>query len=151
VPGARLQVGVDDPTWHEDPAAPPPRSWGRRHPVIVGLILLVVGVAVYCVVAAGVSRQDYGIVAFWRTPNRIDYCGRRYYGGGTVQGSPASFTSEVDPRAEPRWQTIGHTFSLRPIEAPVAHRRVLSPVCTMVLYIPIGDGQYRVYSLSGGP
>jgi len=151
VPGTRLQVGVDDPTWHEDPAAPPPPSWGRRHPAIVGLIVLVLTVAFYCAVAAGLSARDYATIAFWRTPDRIDYCGRRYFAGGTEQGSPAAFTREVDSRAEPRWQTVGHTFSLRPIQAPVAHRRGLSSVCTVVLYVPVGNGRYRSYVLSGSP
>ena len=150
MPGTRLQIGVDDPIWHEDRMAPT-ASWGRRHPMIVGLMLLVVGIGLYCVVATGLSARDYGTVAFWHTPDRINYCGRRYFAGGTEQGSAAAFTAEVDPRAEPHWQTVGHTFSLRPIQAPVAHRRVLSPVCAVVLYIPVGNGRYRSYALSGSP
>lgn len=145
-----LKVGTDDPIWHDD-AATPGRTRSRRISVLVGVILAVLVVGGYSLTAVYLSRQDYGTFAFWRVPSRIDYCGRRYFPGGIVRGPASAFTSEVDPVAEPRWETVGHTFSLRPIQAPVLGRRELSSVCAMAVYVPVGGGRYEFYSLSGGP
>lgn len=74
------------------------------------------------------SRRDFGTFAFWQLPLRINYCGRRYY-PGTAQGSPASLMKAV--AGHPRWQTVGHTFSLRQINAPVSPPTNYFSVCAM--------------------
>jgi hypothetical protein len=145
--------GIDDPVW-----APPSRdvidegqpSYTTRVIVIALLVLIALGV-VYPLAAAGLSRKDYGTFAFWKLPNRIDYCGRRYYDGGPEQGSPALFES-LDSAKGAHWRFLSWTFSGRSIYADVAP--LSSPsntVCTMVLYIPLGGRSWETYELSGGP
>src|SRR6476661_8466079 len=108
----QVSVGVEDSIWREDDASEPTAF--RRHRtrwLIIGLVILVLGVGSYCVAAAALSRRDYCTSAFWSTPRRIHYCGRGYFPAGVVRGPASAFTSEVDPAAEPRWETVGHTFS----------------------------------------
>lgn len=144
--------GIDDPVW----TAPPDdvARDGRPHRkqwvvVIAFMVLLGLGV-VYPIVAAGLSRRDYGTFAFWKVPRRIDYCGRRYDDGGPQQGSPALFESH-DSAKDAHWALLSWTFSGRSIYADVNPVRPPYSVCTMSLYIPIGGGAWEVYSLSGGP
>jgi hypothetical protein len=145
--------GIDDPVWTLPPADAARQgrvSWRTRTLVIALLVVLTLGV-VYPVVAAGLSRKDYGTFAFWKLPNRIDYCGRRYYDGGPERGSAALFESQ-DSAKGAHWSFLSWTFSGRSIYADVAP---LSPprnsVCTMILYIPLGGGSWETYGLSGGP
>jgi hypothetical protein len=148
----QLKVGVDDPIWREDTLGEPVPAQPRRgRLLVIGLLIVLTGVTCYCIAAAALSRQDYGTFAFWRSPRRIDYCGRRYYSQGTATGNPVTFTSGIDPSAEPHWQTVGHTFSLRPIQAPVLGRRGPSSVCAMAVYVPVGGGRFSSYGLSGSP
>lgn len=48
------------------------------------------------------SRWEYGTIAFWKPPDRIDYCGRRYSQGSiTVPGTPASLAASFKaPRVQ---------------------------------------------------
>ena len=142
---------MDDPIWHEDAANTPPAPPRPRRRWLAVLSLAALLVAGYGLVATYLSRQDYGTFAFWRVPSRIDYCGRRYYSAGIASGIPSTFIRQVDPSARPRWQTVGHTFSLRPIQAPVSQHWRFSSVCTMELYVPVGGARYETYELSGGP
>jgi hypothetical protein len=118
--------------------------------MIALLVLIGLGV-VYPAVAAGLSRRDYGTFAFWKVPNRIDYCGRRYDDQGSARGSPALFESQ-DHAKGAHWSLLSLTFSGRSIYAdvvPVSPPR--DTVCTMMLYIPLGGGSWETYALSGGP
>jgi hypothetical protein len=143
-------VGIHDPIWHDEQERQPTRRRPRRHPFLL-VAIAAFAVGCYCLVATFLSRQDYGTFAFWGVPSRIDYCGRRYLREGTERGTPSEFTGEGAPSAESTWQTVGHTFSLRPIQAPVAGHRGFSSVCTMTVYVPVGGGRFAMYSLSGGP
>lgn len=70
------------------------------------------------------------------------------------EGVASAPTAPERPRARKfalRWETVGHTFSLRPIQAPVLRNRRVTSVCTMAVYVPVGRGRLRSYSLSGGP
>jgi len=117
--------------------------------LIVLVIVLVLGV--YPATAAVLSRRDYGTFAFWKLPNRIDYCGRRYYDSGPQTGSPALFESQDSDKAA-RWSFLSWTFSGRSIYADVSPLNAsTAAVCTMVLYIPIGHDRWETYALSGGP
>jgi len=146
--------GLDDPVWTlpaGGDAAREGRPNRRRRVVVIALLVLIsLGIA-YPAIAAGLSRRDYGTFAFWKLPNRIDYCGRRYDDGGPQRGSPALFESH-DTAKGAHWSFLSWTFSGRSIYADVAP---LSPprnaVCTMVLYIPLGGGDWETYVLSGGP
>ncbi len=117
--------------------------------MIAFLAIIGLGV-VYPASAALLSRKDYGTFAFWKIPNRIDYCGRRYYDGGPQQGSPALFESR-DSARDAHWTSLSWTFSGRSIYADVNPVTPRYSVCTMSLYIPIGSGKWETYSLSGGP
>jgi hypothetical protein len=114
--------------------------------VLAFLAVLVFGV-VYPVTAAGLSRKDYGTFAFWKVPNRIDYCGRRYYDSGPQVGTPAHFQARDGDRTA-HWTFLSWTFSGRSIYADVSSR---SALCTGTLYIPVGGGRWETYDLSGGP
>jgi hypothetical protein len=119
----------------------------RRVIVVVGWILAVVVIVVVVSSTALMllSRRDYGTFAFWSTPERINYCGRRYYPGDT----PVRPTAHDDRSS---WRVVGHTFGLEPIYAPgplASHAH--SRVCTFVVYVPASGGRYWAYSLSGGP
>lgn len=144
--------GIDDTIWispHSTAGQTPPRSRSKR----VGLIILVavVVLGLYPVTAAVLSRKDYGTLAFWKLPNRINYCGRRYYDSGPQTGSPALFESQDSDKAA-RWSLLSWTFSGRSIYADVSPLKPpANDVCTMVLYIPIGHGRWETYGLSGGP
>jgi hypothetical protein len=152
--GMRRVGGIDDTVWTAPPSADPAQE-GRpttRQRVAVIALLVVLGVGVvYPALAAGLSRKDYGTFAFWKLPNRIDYCGRRYDDGGPQVGSPALFESQ-DSAPGAHWSFLSWTFSGRSIDADVAPLSAPgSSVCTMTLYIPLGGGRWEIYSLSGGP
>jgi hypothetical protein len=136
----------DYPAWAEEPMRV--RS-SRRRITYVAIATLVILLAVYLVAATALSRRDYGIFAFWKVPDRIDYCGRRYYRAGNVSGTPGSFLAQVS--GQPKWRTVGRTFTLRRIEAPVSPPTSRTAVCTMALYVSTGGRNYVLYSLSGGP
>ncbi len=145
--------GIDDPVWtlppsDSDQAA---RPSGRQRVAVIALLAVIGLGVVYPAVAAVLSRKDYGTFAFWKVPDRINYCGRRYYDGGSQRGSPTLFASQDSEKAA-HWSFLSWTFSGRSIYADVAP---LSPprytVCTMVLYIPLGGGKWETYGLSGGP
>src|SRR6266566_1923507 len=44
---------------------------------VVGGVMVVL--LVIALVAAGLSARDYGTPSFWAAPDRVNYCGRRYY------------------------------------------------------------------------
>lgn len=145
--------GIDDPVWKAPPSddAQEGSAKGRRRRLLVVAFLAVLALGlVYLAGAAFLSRKDYGTFAFWKVPNRIDYCGRRYYDGGSRTGSPALFESQ-DSAQDAHWAFLSWTFSGRSIYADIAPSPSAGPVCTMVLYIPIGGGKWETYSLSGGP
>ena len=145
--GRAVKVGgIDDLFWREE-AAPAPVGPRRSRRALVAAIAALFLVACYCIIAASLSRQDYGTFAFWSTPKRIDYCGRRYYLGGTMRGTPASLTAPVGTR----WQTLGRTFLLRPIHAARSGPTRVTQVCAMELYVAKGNHTYAAYSPSGGP
>jgi hypothetical protein len=149
VASKRLKVGdIDYPAWAEDQ---PPRNRSRRHRIAsVVLVSSLTLLGLYLVVASGLSRRDYATFAVWSAPNRINYCGRRYYRNGVVNGSPKSFMGSTTGQAT--WRMVGRTFALRPIEAPVIGRNAQTAVCAITLYLPgWGHGNYVEYSLSGGP
>ena len=145
--------GIDDPVWTLPPGDDPREgrpNWRTRVAAVSLLGVIALGV-VYPALAAVASRKDYGTFAFWKVPNRIDFCGRRYDVGGPEKGNPALF--EAQDRAKgAHWTFLSWTFSGRSIYAVVAP---LSPprntVCTMALYIPLGGGNWETYGLSGGP
>lgn len=118
----------------------------RSRPLLL-IVLLVVALTAMAGVAFVRSRAVFGTFAFWGMPERIDYCDRRYYKAGEVEGSPREFVALVSGRRE--WQRIGRTYAARPIYAVVQADQ--DPVCTMELYVPRGDGKYRRYGISGGP
>jgi hypothetical protein len=143
---------IDDPVWMMPPsdAIQQVRPTGRQRLLVIALLAIIGFGVVYPAVAAVLSRRDHGTFAFWKVPNRIDYCGRRYYGGATEQGSPALFESH-DSAKDAHWTFLSWTFSGRSIYADVAPVSSPNAVCTMFLYIPIGGGKWETYSLSGGP
>ncbi len=143
---------IDDPIWTapSGDATQEGRPTGRQRLLVITLLAIIGLGVVYPTAAAVISRKDYGTFAFWKVPNRIDYCGRRYYDGGPQQGSPALFESQ-DSARDAHWTFISWTFSGRSIYADVNAVRHPYSVCTMALYIPIGGGKWETYSLSGGP
>jgi hypothetical protein len=144
--------GIDDPIWTapSGDAIQEGRPTRRQRLLVIALLAFIGLGVLYPTAAALLSRKDYGTFAFWNVPNRIDYCGRRYYDGGLQQGIPALFESR-DSAGVARWTFLSWTFSGRSIYANVSPARPPSSVCTMALYIPIGGGKWETYSLSGGP
>jgi len=144
--------GLDDTIWlkpHSAPDQRPPRRVSERI-ILIGLVVVLV-LGVYPATAAILSRKDYGTFAFWKLPNRINYCGRRYYDSGAQTGSPALFESQDSDKAA-HWGRLSWTFSGRSIYADVSPLKPsVAAVCTMALYIPIGGGRWETYVLSGGP
>jgi hypothetical protein len=140
--------GLDDPVWTltQDEADRVGHPTLRQRVVVITFLVVLAVAVVYPLLAAGLSRKDYGTFAFWKVPNRIDYCGRRYYDAGAQSGNPMpSAARDAPPSA--RWTFISWTFSGRSIYADVAPRSV---VCTGTLYIPVGGGRWESYDLSGG-
>ena len=105
--------------------------------IVVGVLVMFLALGL---VAAGLSAKDYGTPAFWAPPDRINFCGRRYYRD-----------SHAIVRNRATWRPIGHTFGLRPIYADHPTRPVPGSVCTFVLYVGRPFGGYSEYDLSGGP
>jgi hypothetical protein len=125
-----------------------PKSKVRRRVTSAVASVTVVLFLLACI-AAVKSRADFGTFAFWKPPNRVDYCERRYHPSPRdVEGTPAEFTGRVD--GGPEWLTIGHTLTGRSIHGVVLSRPRGS-VCSMALYIHISGSRYRLYGLSGGP
>jgi hypothetical protein len=144
---------IDDPVWTEDP---PPviakrKQRSRWHPVLI-TFLVVAGllVLVYPPAAAIASRKTFGTFTFWAPPDRVDYCGRRYYNSGSEPGNPERFTFQTAGRGAV-WKRVAWTYSGRSIFAVVSPTTQSQRVCTMILYAPVGNGRWDVYPLSGGP
>jgi hypothetical protein len=111
-------------------------------------VVAVIGLGVvYPAVAVVLSRKDYGTFAFWKVPNRIDDCGRRYDESGPQQGTLRCSSPNQARRAENGASYLGR--SIYADAAPPSPPRYT--VCTMVMYIPLGDGRWETYSLSSGP
>jgi hypothetical protein len=151
-----VKVGsIDDPVWstpHDVAASAEERRKSQRRLGLVLALVILIGIAIlYPAAAAMLSRKDYGTFAFWKVPNRIDYCGRRYYDGGGVSGSPSQFQAQYRSK-EAKWTFLSWTFSGRSIDAVVSPRGGHSEVpCTGTLYVPLGEGRWEEYPLSGGP
>jgi len=111
------------------------------------LSLAVVLVILLALAESVQSRLEFGTFRFWGEPERIDYCGRRYYPGTEVQRTPQQIVGSHSANAT--WKTVRHTLTRRSVEGPVLPAG--SSVCTMSLYISTGDGMYRLYGISGGP
>ena len=143
---------IDDPIWTRpsDDAAQEGRPSGKQRLVVIAFLAVLGFGVVYPALAAVLSRRDYGTFAFWKLPNRIDYCGRRYYDGGPQRATPTQFESQ-DSAKGAHWSFLSWTFSGRSIYADVAPVTSSNAVCTMALYIPIGGGWWETYGLSGGP
>ena len=96
--GAMSKVGaIDDPIWTRpsDDATQEGRPYGKQRLVVIAFLAVLGFGVVYPALAAVLSRRDYGTFAFWKLPNRIDYCGRRYDGGGPQRATP---TQNEQPR-----------------------------------------------------
>ena len=94
---------LDDPVWTSPTSeVSDGRPTGRQRVVVIAFLTVIALGIVFPAAAAALSRKDYGTFAFWKLPNRIDYCGRRYYDGGSLQGSPALFRSK-DSATGARW------------------------------------------------
>ena len=117
---------------------------------VVAVAAIAVIATLCCGTAAFLSRRDYGTFAFWSLPQRINYCGRRYYPEDARLGSGRQFTSQ-DSGGTGRWTLTSRSFTLRPIYAVETRRTDLSRICTTVLYIPLGGQNWEPYVLSGGP
>ena len=95
------------------------RPTGRQRVAVIALLAVIGLGVVYPAVAAVLSRKDYGTFAFWKVPDRINYCGRSYYDGGPQRGSPSLFASQ-DSEKGAHWSFLSWTFSGRSIYADVA-------------------------------
>ncbi len=121
----------------------------------MGLLIVLV------LVAAGGTlayRAAYG--SWWRTPERLGYCGRTYL------RERADFTrAEVSRNASAAALPGSSPYPLvdvatvppvvgRPLLAavtPQAERQRLQLPCAMVVYLKTGSDAYTAYGLSGGP
>jgi len=143
---------IDDSVWTEGgrPVARTPRQ--RRPRAVATVLVTLVGLGiVYVPVAMALSRWEFGTTAFWKSPVRIDYCGRRYnQDSSTVPGTPASLMA---PYTAPQvqWKEVELTFSLQPIYADELTSHPHSAVCAFLLFVPAGNQRWWTYRLSGGP
>jgi len=101
------------------------------------------------------SRITYGTWDPTAPPNRIEFCGRRYYPGGAIVTREDAMAG-VDPSFGATWRQVGRTdsgVSLYAMVVPQSTRTRFSPPipCTMILYLQTGRDSYRGYGLSGGP
>ena len=111
-----------------------------------------VGTSVHSRIAFGTWDPD-------SPPERIDYCGRRYYAGNGANGGTGTSEEAVAalyPAFHASWREVGRTDGGTPYYAsvvPDSTRSGFSPAipCTMVVYLRVGPDAYRGYSLSGGP
>jgi hypothetical protein len=109
--------------------------------------LLPAGVAIVAIS----NRADFGTFAFWAPPDRIDFCGRRYYVQEPPEsGTPSKFRS-FDSDKSATWKQVASTLTGRAIYAVVTPDPGPGAVCTMELYVRDGSNQWIVYPLSGGP
>jgi hypothetical protein len=126
-------------------ASPDGRPTGRQHLLAIALLAIIALGVLYPAVAPVLSRRDYGTFAFWKVPNRINYCGRRYYDGGPQQGSPSSLESQHSAK-DAHWTFLSWTFGGHSIYADVNPVSAQYSVCTMFLYIPIGGGKWDLFA-----
>lgn len=141
---------IDDLVWREEKPAAAVRASSRWRPVLVAALVFVALLVIYPPVAAIASRRTFGTFAFWAPPQRVDYCGRRYYESGIQATNPAQLTSQSGGRGAV-WKRVTWTYSGRSIFAAVLPVKMPQQVCTMILYTPVGNGRWDVYPLSGGP
>ena len=143
---------IDDKVWTDGDGSVPKTPRQRRRRAVATVLLVLVGLGiVYVPIAMALSRWEYGTIAFWKPPDRIDYCGRRYLQGpSTAAGTPASLTAPLTA-PQIKWSEVARTYSLQPIYAGVLTVHPNSTVCAMFLYVPAGPGRWWTYTLSGGP
>ena len=80
-------------------------------------------------VAMALSRWKFGTTSFWKSPVRMDYCGRSYnQDSSTVPGTPASLTAPYKAALVQR-KEVERPFSLQPIYADVLTSHPNSAVC----------------------
>jgi hypothetical protein len=87
-------------------------------------------------------------------PPRIDWCGRRYYPGGSTE-TLAAVQSFLARNGRSGINRVASTPSGLPIVAnvmPVDERASYNTnICTMSLWVQTGRDSYLGYGLSGGP
>ena len=121
------------------------------------MLVVAGGLVIWRTLPAMANRLQYGTFDLSAPPERVDYCGRRYYpGNGEADAAQwhAIGAAAVAHGLEPMRQ-IGSTpggFSYFANLTPTTVRNRFSPPlpCTMLIYVRIAD-RYRVYGLSGGP
>lgn len=123
---------------------------------LIGVALAAAAIAVTPRVAASLhSRITYGTWDPTSPPDRIEYCGRRYYGGpGRVTTREEITATAVE--FSNGWRVIGRTDNGTPYYAMVVPNSVRNKVspplpCTMIVYLQVGPDSYRGYPLTGGP
>jgi hypothetical protein len=132
-----------------------------RWPTAAAVLLAVAGLATAGAAARPMAVSVHSRIVFgtWDPngpPERINYCGRRYYAGGDGTRTREEAMAGPDPASHSSWREIGHTDGGTPYYAmvlPDATRSELSPAitCTMMVYLRVRTDAYRVYTLSGGP
>ena len=102
------------------------------------------------------DRTTYGTFDKSGLPPRIEWCGRRYEGPQASESARTFTEAEAQGfEAAGQWQKIGTTPAGNSYFAKVMSgadkRHFLTDVCTMGVWVKVGDDRYVSYSLSGGP
>jgi hypothetical protein len=136
---------------------------GRR---VLRIVLLVasgiVTVAIFAVAptilpgvpAAVHNRLTYGTFETAGAPPRVDYCGRRYYPGTRVETLVGVNEFLANNRLQGTTQVATAPSGapvIAHVNSPEVRAQYHTSVCTMVLWVKMGDDSYRFYGLSGGP
>lgn len=123
---------------------------------LTGVALAAAAIVLVPRIAASLhSRIAYGTWDPTSPPDRIEYCGRRYYGGEGRRASREEIMATAVGFSN-SWHVIGSTDNGTPYYAMVVpdsvRTRVSPPLpCTMIVYVQVGPDSYRGYPLSGGP
>jgi hypothetical protein len=100
------------------------------------------------------NRLTYGTFSTQGPPPRIDYCGRRYYPGSSLEPR-SSVDASLAQNGLSGVTQVGTTPSGMPILANVmslaTRTSYHTDVCTMVLWVRVNSDSYLPYGLSGGP
>ena len=115
---------------------------------------IAVGILALAVVAAIWYRQTYKVWPGQEASARVHWCGRDYENSGGPAKTWQQITSQerLPIRPAGRYPPLGWSRQELFAATPAAQRVSASPPpCPTTVYLRTGPGDYRAYSLEGGP
>jgi hypothetical protein len=123
---------------------------------IVAALVVAIGASFFIpqALAALHNRDVFGTFDTSGAPPRVDYCGRRYYPGSSVDtlAQVNAFLASNKLHGITRIDTAPSGMPIvANVMSPDLRAHYHTSVCTMSLWVQTGPDSYLGYGLSGGP